>query len=322
MELLINWEVELNKTTCCRTVLTYYGSFRHWGHPYIDYLAGLRILHQQVTVEKDVDTEYAEILGSDLARIVLTSQFKQTKKWAIIPGTTSVNHPFYKHISENTWPTASEIHNAGDCWHQLKIARCFEMPEALTLATTYSDKSHSMTRSEVLSHIKEHPNKPIPSKKVLITLLEKSATNWSEFLDEIDQHGLPDEDLLIGLKGKERDENSRAVFYSMSWRLREYFVVTEYLIKKFFVPLFSGMTMADDMTELTKIRSGSKHMPSLPRCFTPVSSTLRSAAQVLDDNNSNSLNPFVHTVTFSQLSSNQGRTQDFVKGGAKCENNY
>ena len=35
---------------------------------------------------------------------------------------------------------------------------------------------------------------------------------------------------------------------------------------------------------------GSKHMPSQPRCSTPVSSTLRSAAQVLDDNNSSSLN--------------------------------
>lgn len=38
----------------------------------------------------------------------------------------------------------------------------------------------------------------------------------------------------------------------MSWKLREYFVITEYLIKLHFVPLFKGLTMADDLTTLTK----------------------------------------------------------------------
>ena len=38
----------------------------------------------------------------------------------------------------------------------------------------------------------------------------------------------------------------------MSWELREYFVITEYLMKEHFVPLFTGLTVADDMTEFTK----------------------------------------------------------------------
>lgn len=38
----------------------------------------------------------------------------------------------------------------------------------------------------------------------------------------------------------------------MSWRLREYFVITEHLIKLFFAPLFKGLTMADDLTAVTK----------------------------------------------------------------------
>lgn len=33
-------------------VLTVYGAFRHWGHPYIDYLAGLKKVHDQVTMSK------------------------------------------------------------------------------------------------------------------------------------------------------------------------------------------------------------------------------------------------------------------------------
>ena len=41
-------------------------------------------------------------------------------------------------------------------------------------------------------------------------------------------------------------------FSLMSWKLREYFVITEYLIKCYFVPLFTGLTMADDLTTVIK----------------------------------------------------------------------
>lgn len=38
----------------------------------------------------------------------------------------------------------------------------------------------------------------------------------------------------------------------MSWDLKEYFVTTEYLIKTYNGPLFHGLTMADDLTSVTK----------------------------------------------------------------------
>lgn len=38
----------------------------------------------------------------------------------------------------------------------------------------------------------------------------------------------------------------------MSWNLRQYFVITEHLLKEFYVPLFTGLTMADDLTKVTK----------------------------------------------------------------------
>lgn len=59
--------------------LVIYGSFRHWGHPFIDYYAGLEKLHSQVTMKKDIDVSYAKALASDLARIVLFQQFNDHK---------------------------------------------------------------------------------------------------------------------------------------------------------------------------------------------------------------------------------------------------
>lgn len=41
-------------------------------------------------------------------------------------------------------------------------------------------------------------------------------------------------------------------FSLMSWKLREYFVMTEYLLKLHVVPLFKGLTKADNQTTLIK----------------------------------------------------------------------
>uniref|UniRef100_Q8B0H5 RNA-directed RNA polymerase L n=1 Tax=Vesicular stomatitis Indiana virus (strain 85CLB South America) TaxID=434490 RepID=L_VSIVS len=233
--------------------LVIYGSFRHWGHPFIDYYAGLEKLHSQVTMKKDIDVSYAKALASDLARIVLFQQFNDHKKWFVNGDLLPHDHPFKSHVKENTWPTAAQVQDFGDKWHELPLIKCFEIPDLLDPSIIYSDKSHSMNRSEVLKHVRTNPNTPIPSKKVLQTMLDTKATNWKEFLKEIDEKGLDDDDLIIGLKGKERELKLAGRFFSlMSWKLREYFVITEYLIKTHFVPMFKGLTMADDLTAVIK----------------------------------------------------------------------
>ena len=135
----------------------------------------------------------------------------------------------------------------------MKLERCFEIRDVIDPSTIYADKSHSINKAKVVEHVRTRNPKPIPSLKVLNTLLEKPATDWSQFLKQIDEHGLDNDALVIGLKAKERELKGHGRFIAlMSWELREYFVVTEYLIKTHFVPLFQGMTMADDMNELIK----------------------------------------------------------------------
>lgn len=105
----------------------------------------------------------------------------------------------------------------------------------------------------MLDHLKKFPYKQIPTRKVLQTLLTKPSTDWPAFLKKINDFGLEDDDLLIGLKAKEREIKVKGRFFAlMSWALREYFVFTEYMIKKKVLPLFKGLTMADDQTALLK----------------------------------------------------------------------
>ncbi|AJG39126.1 RNA-dependent RNA polymerase [Shayang Fly Virus 2] len=234
-------------------VLTMYGAFRHWGHPYIDYLNGLKLLHHQVNCDKEIDEEYANKLASDLAYIVLSDQFKKKKTWMVDISKVDKNNLLYPFIQQNTWPTPALIDDFGDHWHELPLIKCFEIPDMFDPSTLYADKSHSMNKDEVIDFMKKNPDRPIPSKKVLYTLLMKPARNWPAFLKQIDEEGLDLNALIIGLKEKEREIKINGRFFSlMSWDLRDYFVITEYLIKTHFVPLFYGLTMADDMTTVVR----------------------------------------------------------------------
>ena len=133
------------------------------------------------------------------------------------------------------------------------LDKCFEVSDLVDQSQLYSDKTHSMNRSEVIKHVKSGEKRPQPTRKVLKTLVDRPATNWNEFFKNIDLNGIDKEALIIGLKEKERELNEVGRFFAMMSReLREYFVITEFLIKQHFVPYFSGLTMADDLTEFQK----------------------------------------------------------------------
>nr|WAK77058.1 MAG: RNA-dependent RNA polymerase [Rhabdoviridae sp.] len=243
----------ISEQTDWEIVLMYYGVFRHWGHPFIDYLAGLKKLHHQVTLTKKVDHDYANALASDLAYIVLKHEFDRQKRWFVDIRYLNADHILYPHVRDCTWPTPGVVETFGDHWHELPLTPCYEVPPSIDPAVLLADKSHSPNRSEVIKWIKDHPNLPIPSRKVLKTALETPQRNTKEYLTKINDEGLPRDSLVIGLKGKEREIKKNGRFFAlMSWDLREYFVSTEYLIKTFYVPLFQGLTMSDDLKSVTK----------------------------------------------------------------------
>nr|WAK77216.1 MAG: RNA-dependent RNA polymerase [Rhabdoviridae sp.] len=236
-----------------KVVLVYYGLFRHWGHPFIDYLEGLKKLYHQVTLPKKIDTEYANALASDLAYIVLKHEFDRQKRWFVDHSLLDPKHILYQHIVDCTWPTPGVIEEMADQWHRLPLIQCYEIPSSIDPSVLLADKSHSPNRKEVEIAISTKADGPIPSKKVLQTALRTPQRNTRDFLSSVNDVGLPRDALVIGLKGKEREVKRNGRFFAlMSWDLREYFVSTEYLIKTFYVPLFQGLTMADDLKSVTK----------------------------------------------------------------------
>lgn len=237
-----------------RALLTIYGSFRHWGHPFIDYMTGLDALYKNVTSTRDViDESYADLLASDLAFKILKKEFRARSKWFLDASQMEPDNPLREHVVNNTWPSIDVLISYTTGWNHLPITKCWEIPEVVDPSIIYSDKTHSIQKSQLINHLRMFPNRPIPTVKVLDTLIHTKSTNWPEFLDKVNEFGLEEDSLIIGLKAKEREIKWKGRFFSlMSWELREYFVFTEYLIKQKVLPLFRGLTMADDQTTLIR----------------------------------------------------------------------
>jgi mRNA capping enzyme len=235
-------------------MLLSYGSFRHWGHPFIRYMDGLMSLYANVTsTKRKIKKKYANQLASLMAFKILHKEFHKSFKWFVDIDKVDKENPLYKYIDTGTWPPTDVIERYPQTWHQLPLTKCWDIPEVVDPSLLYSDKTHSINLDEFIQHMKNAPNNPIPTRKVLHTLLKMPATDWPKFLKRIDEEGLDKNVLIIGLKAKEREIKLKGRFFAlMSWELREYFVFTEYLIKKNVLPLFKGLTMADDQNTLVQ----------------------------------------------------------------------
>nr|UYL86298.1 MAG: RNA-dependent RNA polymerase [Rhabdoviridae sp.] len=228
-----------------------FGSFRLFGHPYINIEEGLNQLRDNCRIETEIDEVYAKKLGDDLIFLVLKREFNKTGKWYVDVDKLDSGHPLHPFIMGGTWPNGSWIRNNEFSWLDLPIIPIFEIPTDIDLSSLYSDKSHSMNLSEVMDHIRMRPEEPVPTRKVLNTLLDKPSMDPIEFLRKISREGISPDSLVIGLKEKERELKIKGRFYSlMSWEVRDYFVLTEHLIKLFFLPLFEGITMGDGLNTI------------------------------------------------------------------------
>nr|ABZ81171.1 polymerase [Lyssavirus lagos] len=243
----------LNQFENIHDLVFVYGCYRHWGHPYIDYRKGLTKLFDQVHMKKTIDKKYQECLASDLAKKILRWGFDKYSKWYLDTNSIPKDHPLAPYIATQTWPPKHVVDLLGDSWHILPMTQIFEIPESMDPSEILDDKSHSFTRTKLIYWLSENKGGPVPSEKVIITALSKPPVNPREFLKSIDLGGLKEDDLIIGLKPKERELKIEGRFFAlMSWNLRLYFVITEKLLANHILPLFDALTMTDNLNKVFK----------------------------------------------------------------------
>lgn len=179
---------------------TIFGSFRLWGHPFIDYKEGLKALKKQCRMKKLIDIDYAHTLADDPAYLVIKDHYLKTGQWAVSPN--SLPKELVSYVKEGRWPSEKFLNGLNIKWSLLPKLSIFSVPADIPISQLYSDKSFSMTREELSEHLSKPKKNTIPSKRVLEELLKRPAIDPRDLAEEINANGLYPNDLIIGLKEK------------------------------------------------------------------------------------------------------------------------
>lgn len=241
---------DLQKSKNHNDILAVFSSFRHSGHPFINYKEGLKALFERLCKDRIVDNQYTELLASDLAKKIIMRHFREFKKWPINKTELSPELNIYDSLINNTSLTYQAIRDFGDNWHKLPMTALYEIPSIISPQVMYSDKSHNLDRTEFLEAIRSRKS---TTRRVMDTMRKKPQKDYNLFLRDVAENGLSVEALIIGQNAKEKELKEQGRYFAlMSWDMREYFVATEYLIKTNFMKYFKGLTMADDQSTLIK----------------------------------------------------------------------
>lgn len=236
--------------------------FRFWCHPIINVREGLEKLHLNCTLVKCIDGVFAETLASDMAKVLITYYYwsgseNGRHQWPIgsyiPPGVCPL---LERHIANNTYPSRSEMYLIGDVWHKIEYHHIFGEDVEIPLLDLLGDKSHSMNKEELRKLLKTVKNLRMasPTKRLIISILKTKKINPVKYLEFVNKYGFLENDLIIGLRGKEREIKLEGRFFSlMSFALRLYFVSTEYLANKYILPLFPEITMGLSGTDTMKL---------------------------------------------------------------------
>lgn len=115
------------------------------------------------------------------------------------------------------------------------------------------DKALSLTKTNLIHSISEKKSLGVSMyRRVLIHNLNHSIPRTEHLLQDINDHGFNDEDLMIGLCEKEREMKfpEPRMFAVLTNTARRFIVETEHLVAKNILPLCPEITMVDSDLKL------------------------------------------------------------------------
>ncbi|DAZ87783.1 TPA_asm: hypothetical protein [Metorhabdovirus 2] len=241
------------------TLLEIFGIFRHWGHPILRVDEGLHDVVRHTRQLKTINHILVGRLASEMGRILLHHYFFKNNSWPkntyVPPGISWI---LQECVDTNRWPTEREMMMIPPFWDKIQHDAIIEDIGTIPLTHLLADKSHSLDLDELkqMEHRMRRNPQTSTTRRVLLTALKTGDIDPIEFLKEVDKEGLKCKDLVIGLKGKEREVKIKGRYFSlMSFHLRLYFVSTEWLITQYILPMFHEITMTYSQVTLFSMMS-------------------------------------------------------------------
>nr|DAZ90863.1 TPA_asm: polyprotein [Vincetoxicum virus 1] len=222
--------------------------YRIWGHPRVDIKEGMNKVYNKGMLKKSTTGSISTIVDCQFKKMFLVSYHmkKHTYPTMIIPG----GDRYVWNRLRRGLPL--DRRGAGySIWdfEQVMISQIWSLPDTYDVCHILNDKAVSPNRSEVLESINSGKGTVSgTNRRGLIRWMEGESVRCKGLLDKINNLGLDEDSLIIGMYEKEREIKVKARMFSlMSEEMRMYFVLTEELIANHLIPYFPEITMKDPL---------------------------------------------------------------------------
>ncbi|ABA60889.1 polymerase [maize Iranian mosaic virus] len=233
-----------------------HGLYRIWGLPVVDILGGILKMKEVASVKKCPDESVLKDIGRQFKEMFFTAYHRLHKHYPksdILPGFPKKSY-IIEALQNNTSINVKVVGYVFLDWDYVELKQNFEVPYSWNLVHNLKDKAISPTRKEIYhTLVRRNTIFGAENRRGILKSLKMETVQLREFLQSVNDDGLPDEDRIIGVYPKERELKIKARLFSlMSFKLRLYIVSTEALLGDKILKYFPQITMSLDMLTMIK----------------------------------------------------------------------
>ncbi|DBA36780.1 TPA_asm: L [Populus betacytorhabdovirus 1] len=235
-----------------------YGLYRLWGHPNIDSVEGLKKVKRIGCTPKVINGYLSELAGYHFLEMFFVGYMRKNSKYPefkLLDDSIDQSKYLIRRLLD-TMPidTTHELYDVSD-WKHIELLGTFSVPETFNLAMIVDDKAISPNKQFLRDVATKKAKFMNPyERRGVLKFLSQETQGCEQFLRDVNDYGLPDDDCVIGLYPKERELNNVPRMFSlMSAEMRKYIVMTEHMLADDILPFFPQITMTADLLSLTKM---------------------------------------------------------------------
>ncbi|DAZ90767.1 TPA_asm: polyprotein [Pennisetum virus 1] len=254
MELIMKW-VSLAEKLTPNQLSNVFCLYRCWGHPIVDIYDGMAKVHRLGTEDKHVDIMAGTQILCQFRKTFLINYFSRNHFYPPVTISPEVINSYVAvRIQESLPIEVRHPHYSTTDFLGIEIGKIWDVPLTYDLCHILNDKAVTPSQSELVSCVESKGNTLTGvNRRGLLRWIQGSSINCRQLLQTIDEHGIDEDDCIIGMYEKEREIKIVARMFSlMSEYMRYYFVITEDLIATYILPLFPEITMKDPLNVLQK----------------------------------------------------------------------
>lgn len=227
-----------------------FGLYRFWGHPQVDVRGGIAANRKISCAARETTEETGDKLLSVFVRTFFNNYVKKHgRPPLVVLDNLRADHPV-RFAVENGGPIAGNASVEDLC--EVHFKKNFD-PSGVTTEHLLSDKALGVPLTGLKTSCESKRKGDWKDRRALYQYLHNPEVDLLEFLKSVDENGIDEEYLTIGVTPKERELKTKPRLFSLlTTPLKYYFGTSEYLLGKNILPYFPEITMTDSLQDVTK----------------------------------------------------------------------